>query len=133
MNDLNAIATRFKIHAPELSDGIARMLARLVLAGGQLKLAVNDLFPIVLEAITTRPDRASDSRRLLQEAVDDTVLAGIDLRDAARRLERLERLHRNGEDPGGAPIPSLEDAVTRFEKMVDALAERLRREIIDGS
>ncbi|MAD77881.1 MAG: hypothetical protein CMJ51_00745 [Planctomycetaceae bacterium] len=133
LNDLNSIATRFKIHAPEFRDGIARMLARLVLAGGQLKLALNDLFPIVLEAITTHPDRASESRRLLREAVDDTVLAGIDLRDAARRLERLERLHRNGEDPGAAPIPSLEDVVTRFEKMVDALAERLRREIIDGS
>lgn len=132
MNDLNSIATRFKVYAPEFSDGIARMLARLVLAGGQLKIAFDDLLPVILEAITTRPDRASTSRRLLLEAVDDTVLAGINLRDAARRLERLERLRRIGKDPGDSPVPSLEDDVTHFERMVEALAERLRQEIIDG-
>ena len=132
ISDLNSIATRFELYAPEFSDGLARMLARLVLAGGQLKLAINDLLPIVLEAFTTNPNRASMSRRLLLEAVDDTVLAGINLRDAARRLERLERLRRNGEDPGDTPVPSLEDGVAHFERMVDALAERLRQEIIDG-
>ena len=132
MTDLNSMATRFELYAPEFSDGIARMLARLVLAGGQLKIVFDDLLPVALEAITTHPDRASMSRRLLMEAVDDTVLAGINLRDASRRLARLERLRRIGVDPGDTPVPSLEADVTHFERMVDALAERLRKEITDG-
>ncbi|MEE2971964.1 MAG: hypothetical protein VX672_02475, partial [Planctomycetota bacterium] len=68
--DAAAIATRTGILTPEVRDGLARSMARMVLAGGQLKRAIEDLLPLAIDAVTTRPNRASESRRRLHEATD---------------------------------------------------------------
>ena len=124
-----AAAIRLRTLSPEVSVGLARTMARMVLAGGQLKLATQDLLPLALEAITTRPDRASLSRRLLLESTNDVVLAGMDLRDAARRLERSSR--SPGSDPGNVsdPRPGVMEALQRLEQTLERLGDRLRDEI----
>lgn len=127
--DAAAVSTRVEVLMPEVADGLARSMARMVLAGGQLKRATEDLLPLAIDAVTTRPNGASESRRRLHEATDDAVLAGVALRDAARRLQTVERLRGAELRRASIDLPSLDDAIERFERTIAALAERLRREI----
>jgi hypothetical protein len=118
---------------PELSASIRPSMARMTLAGGQLVLAFDNLLPMVLEAILVSPDADSESRRRTLEAVEDAVLAGSNLRDAARRLENFATMNRPllESKPELAPlvVEPLADAVTDLEEMLQRLAEVLRREI----
>jgi hypothetical protein len=105
----------------------------MTLAGGQLVLAFDNLLPMALEAILVSPDAASESRRRTLEAVEDAVLAGSNLRDAARRLENFATMNQPllESKPELAPLVTepLADAVTDLERMLQRLAEVLRREI----
>lgn len=129
MEDAESVSIRLRGISPEISDGLSRTLARMVLAGGQLKLAIKDLLPLAIEAITTRPDRASLSRRLLLESTNDVVLAGMDLRDAARRLDWLSRSPESSQGDDVDPRPSLGEALQRLERTLERLGGRLRDEI----
>ena len=130
LEDAESVRVRLQKLGPEASEGLARTMARMVLAGGQLKRAIDDLLPLAIEAVLTRPNRASASRRLLLEAGNDAVEAGLQLRDAARRLEMLDRL-RPLLDPDATlpPIPDLDEATDRLSDTLDRLAERLREVI----
>ncbi|MEC8321792.1 MAG: hypothetical protein VX012_10320 [Planctomycetota bacterium] len=130
LEDAESVRVRLQQLGPEASEGLARTMARLVLAGGQLKRATDDLLPLAIEAVLTRPNRASASRRLLLEAGNDAVEAGLQLRDAARRLEMLDRL-RPLLDPDATmpPIPDLDGATDRLSDTLDRLAERIREVI----
>jgi hypothetical protein len=133
MLDARAANLRLQSLAPEVGDGLRRTMARMVLAGGQLRLALNDLLPLALKAITVSPDRRSLSRRQLLESVNDTVNAISDVRDAARRLDVLAGIA--DEMPSGAPAfdrnvaSELETRVAELERLLDALAIRLQDEI----
>lgn len=127
--DAESVSIRLRKLSPEISDDLNRTLARMVLAGGQLKLAINDLLPLAIEAISTRPDRASLSRRLLLESTNDVVLAGMDLRDAARRLDALSRSPESTRGEDLEPRPGLGEALQRLERTLERLGERLRLEI----
>ena len=129
LEDASSIAIRTRSLRPEVSDGLSRTMARMILAGGQLKLAMNDLAPMAIKAITTRPDRASESRRLLLESTNDVVLAGMQLRDAARFLEQASRRGRADVHRESDPPPNLDQSLRTLEETMDRLAERLRREI----
>ena len=129
MADADSIAIRTRALAPEISKGLNRTTARMVLAGGQLKRAMNDLLPLAIEAITIRPDRNSESQRLLLESTNDVVLAGMQLRDAARFLEEASRRGRAGTTREFDPPPNLDQSLRHLEKTMDRLAERLRQEI----
>ena len=129
MTDAESVATRTRNLAPEISAGLNRTTARMVLAGGQLKAALEDLVPLVIEALTTRPDRASESRRRLLESTNDVVLAGMELRDAARFLEEASRRGRAGHRRDSAPAPNLDESLILLEETMNRLAERLRQEI----
>ena len=130
LEDAESVRVRLQELGPEASEGLARTMARMVLAGGQLKRAIDDLLPLAIEAVLTRSNRASASRRLLLEAGNDAVEAGLQLRDAARRLEMLDRL-RPLLDPDATlpPIPDLDEATDRLSDTLDRLAERLREVI----
>ncbi len=131
--DAQAASVRLGLLAPELGDGLQRTMARMVLAGGQLRLALNDLVPLALKAITISPDRRSASRRRLLESVNDTVSAVADVRDAARRLDTLAVLA--DEMPSGNPAfdanvaATLDARVAELERLLDALGARLQAEI----
>jgi hypothetical protein len=118
---------------PEFAASIRPSMARMTLAGGQLVLAFDNLLPMALEAILVSPDAASESRRRTLEAVEDAVLAGSNLRDAARRLENFATMNQPllESKPELAPLVTepLADAVTDLERMLQRLAEVLRREI----
>jgi hypothetical protein len=105
----------------------------MTLAGGQLVLVFDNLLPIVIEAILVSPDSSSESRRRTLEAVQDAVMAGSTLRDAARRLDSFATLNQPllKLNPDLAPLVSdpLSDAIADLEKMLHRLAEVLRREI----
>ncbi len=132
-DDLASIQTRAELLGPEVSDGLARTMARMVLAGGQLSQAIDDLLPLALQAISTHPDRESEHRRALLEAVGDTLQAGTEVRNAARRLETLSSTANAM--PLGDPrfdealSETLEARVTDLEKMLDALDALLRAEV----
>ncbi len=133
MIDAEAASTRLRMLAPEIGDGLQRTMARMVLAGGQLRMALNDLVPLALRAITISPDRRSVSRRLLLESVNDIVSAIAEVRDAARRLDTLSRLA--DEMPSGEPdfdadvAASLEARVEALEGLLESLGVRLQAEI----
>ena len=129
MQDADSIATRFQGLAPDISDGLNRTMARMVLAGGQLKRAMNDLLPLAIEAITTRPNRSSESMRLLFESTNDVVLAGMQLRDAARFLEEVSRRGQAGASRESDPPPNLDESLRILQETMNRLAERLRQEI----
>lgn len=120
---------------PEMAASIRPSMARMTLAGGQLAFAFDDLLPLVIEAVLISPDAASESRRRTLQAVQDAVLAGSNLRDAARRLENFATMNRPllESNPELAPIVAdpLTDAVSDLEKMLQRLAEVLRREILE--
>jgi hypothetical protein len=120
---------------PEMAASIRPSMARMALAGGQLAFAFDDLLPLVIEAVLISPDAASESRRRTLQAVQDAVLAGSNLRDAARRLENFATMNRPllESNPELAPIVAdpLTDAVSDLEKMLQRLAEVLRREILE--
>ncbi len=133
VRDAEAARDRLDLLAPEVADGLRRTMARMVLAGGQLKHAINDLIPLAIEAITTTPDARSRSRRRLLESVNDTIESVADVRDAARRLDTLADL---ADDlPNGNPAfdvdaaAALDDRVATLERLLDALAARLQAEI----
>ncbi len=96
-------------------------------------MALNDLVPLALRAITISPDRRSVSRRLLLESVNDIVSAIAEVRDAARRLDTLSRLA--DEMPSGEPdfdadvAASLEARVEALEGLLESLGVRLQAEI----
>lgn len=133
LEDLGATRTRLSLLAPDLSDGLARTMARMVLAGGQLARAIDDLLPLALEAITTRPDRASASRRQLLEAVADAVQAGTDVRDAARRMDTLARdaeaMPLGDETLDATTAERLDRRVDDLERLLEVLSDHLRLEI----
>ena len=129
MEDADSVAIRARMLAPEISDGLNRTMARMVLAGGQLKRAIKDLVPLAIEAITTRPNRASLSRRRLLESTNDVVMAGMQLRDAARFLEVASRQDRSGVARDSMPPPNLDESLRLLEETMNRLAERLRQEI----
>ena len=133
MIDAQAAATRLRMLGPEAGDGLQRTMARMVLAGGQLRMALNDLVPLALKAITISPDRRSASRRRLLESVNDTLSAIADVRDAARRLDTVARLA--DALPSGTPAfdedvaAALDARVSDLERLIDALGVRLQAEI----
>jgi hypothetical protein len=118
---------------PEFAASIEPSMARMTLAGGQLVLVFDNLLPIVIEAILVSPDSSSESRRRTLEAVQDAVMAGSTLRDAARRLDSFTTLNQPllKLNPDLAPLVSdpLSDAIADLEKMLKRLVEVLRREI----
>lgn len=131
--DLDAARIRLGLLGPEISDGLARTMARMVLAGGQLARATQDLLPLAIEAITTNPDRASENRDALLDAIGDVVDAGTEIRDAARRLETLSAAPNAmlpaDEALDDAASEILERRVADLERLLDALDARLRAEI----
>lgn len=129
MDLARSVATRSRPIAPEVSEGLDRTRARMVLAGGQLRQALEDLVPLALQAITTRPDEASESRRLLLESTNDVVLAGMELRDAARRLEGIQLLDESSSPPESDASADLGRSLQIFERTMQRLAERLRWQI----
>jgi len=133
VRDAEAAATRLSSLAPEAEDAMRRTMARMVLAGGQLRRALDDLLPLALRAISVSPDRRSTSRRLLLESVDDGIRSIADVRDAARRLDMLLELADalpSGDPAFDAGITAELDArVAELEDLLDALATRLRDEI----
>lgn len=131
--DLASTRTRVELLGPEVLDGLARTMARMVLAGGQLSRAIDDLLPLAVEAITTHPDRDSENRRALLEAVGDAVQAGTEVRDAARRLETLSStanaLPLGDPEFDASLAENLEERVEDLERILDALDALLRAEI----
>ena len=118
---------------PEFAASISPSMARMTLAGGQLVLVFDNLLPIAIEAILVSPDSSSESRRRTLEAVQDAVMAGSTLREAARRLDNFATLNQPMLElnPDLAPLVTdpLVDAIADLEKMLQRLAEVLRREI----
>ena len=118
---------------PEIAASIRPSMARMTLAGGQLVLAFDDLLPLAIEAVLVSPDVNSESRRRMLEAVEDAMLAGGDLRDAASRLENFASMNRPllESNPDLAPLVTepLKTSITELETMLQRLAEVLRREI----
>ena len=133
MQDAESAWVRIRLLAPEASEVLQRTMARMVLAGGQLRRALNDVLPLAVQAITITPDRRSLSRRRLLESVNDVMGAITDVRDAARRLETVARLA--DERPSAAftfdaeSTAELDARVADFERLLDALEVRLQTEI----
>ena len=120
--------------APETRRAMQRTLARMVLAGGQLRMATQNLVPVAVEAILVSPDRRSEERRMLLEAVGDAVLAGLDLEDAMRRTRMLARAQQGVEDPAlpvADLVEPLERVVGELDRLLDAIYRRLRMEIAE--
>ena len=130
MLDAEAASQRLALLAPEAGDGLRRTLARMVLAGGQLRLALDGILPLALEAITTSPDRRSVSRRRLLESIEDTVDAVADVQDAARRLDMLATLA--DALPSGEPVfdarvsEELDARLAELDRLLEALSRLVR-------
>ena len=106
----------------------------MVLAGGQLRLSLQNLLPMAIEAILTRPDRQSEERQLLLEAVGDAVLAGLSLEDAMRRTRMLTQRYGDGNDldlPVAEMVEPLEGVVEELDRLLEAIYRRLRTEIAE--
>ncbi len=132
--DGRAVMTTTKIVLPEVNHAIQRTLARMVLAGGQLRLALQNLLPIAIEAILTRPDQQSEERRLLLEAVGDAVLAGLNLEDAMRRTRMLTQRYGDGNEldlPVAEMVEPLEGVVEELDRLLGAIYRRLQTEIAE--
>ena len=113
----------------EASAAIPFTLANMTLAGGQLSIAFEDLLGLVLEAILVWPDAESETRRRLLEAVDLSMIAGMDVHAAAMRMRSLpkidERSPRTAEELRTVYVEPFEAAVDRLERNLDELARIL--------
>lgn len=132
--DGRAVLTTTEIVLPEVNHAIQRTLARMVLAGGQLRLALQNLLPMAIEAILTRPDQRSEERRLLLEAVGDAVLAGLNLEDAMRRTRMLTQRFGDGNEldlPVAGMVEPLEGVVEELDRLLETIYRRLQTEIAE--
>ena len=132
--DGRAVMTTTEIVLPEVNHAIQRTLARMVLAGGQLRLALQNLLPMAIEAILTRPDQKSEERRLLLEAVGDAVLAGLNLEDAMRRTRMLTQRFGDGNEldlPVAEMVEPLEGVVEELDRLLETIYRRLQTEIAE--
>ncbi len=129
ISDGRALMVTLQTVGPEFGSGIQRTLARMVLAGGQLRLATQNLLPLAIEAITTSPDARSEARQMLLEAVGDAVLAGITLEDAMRRTHMLTRVYGDGDLPVAEMVEPLDRVVSELDRLLESIYRRLRLEI----